>query len=52
MRASEGDYNVYSLVDPRLQNEFDPNEMALMVACAAACTRHSSVHRPKMSQVM
>ncbi|KAL1356664.1 hypothetical protein HN51_008651 [Arachis hypogaea] len=46
----EDDYD--SLVDPRLQNEYDPNEMARMVACAAACTRHSAKRRPRMSQVV
>lgn len=51
MRALEED-NVDSLIDPRLQNEFDPNEMTRMVACAAACTRHSAKRRPKMSQVV
>ncbi|MED6110043.1 Proline-rich receptor-like protein kinase perk1, variant 2 [Stylosanthes scabra] len=45
----EDDYD--SLVDPRLQNEYDPNEMARMVASAAACTRHSAKRRPRMSQV-
>jgi hypothetical protein len=50
MRALEED-NVDSLIDPRLQNDFDPNEMTRMVACAAACTRHSAKRRPKMSQV-
>ncbi|CAL0323990.1 unnamed protein product [Lupinus luteus] len=41
-----------SLTDPRLQNEFDPNELARMVACAAACIRHSAKRRPRMSQVL
>ncbi|KAE9588190.1 putative protein kinase RLK-Pelle-PERK-1 family [Lupinus albus] len=41
-----------SLTDPRLQNEFDPNELARMVACAAACIRHSARRRPRMSQVL
>jgi hypothetical protein len=50
MRALEED-NLDSLIDPRLQNEFDPNEMTRMVACAAACTRHSAKRRPRMSQV-
>lgn len=51
MRALEED-NLDSLIDPRLQNDFDPNEMTRMVACAAACTRHSAKRRPKMSQVV
>lgn len=44
--------NFISLVDPRLQNSFNPNEVARMVACAAACVRHSARRRPRMSQVV
>lgn len=40
------------LVDPRLQNNYNHNEMAHMVACAAACVRHSARRRPRMSQVL
>lgn len=47
--AQDGDYS--QLVDPRLENKFDPHEMARMVACAAASIRHSARRRPKMSQV-
>ncbi|KAI4350854.1 hypothetical protein L6164_005261 [Bauhinia variegata] len=50
-RALE-DENFESLVDPRLQNEYDHNEMARMIACAAACIRHSARRRPRMSQVV
>ncbi|KAI4347122.1 hypothetical protein L6164_007965 [Bauhinia variegata] len=50
-RALE-DENFDSLVDPRLQNEYELNEMARMVACAAACIRHSARRRPRMSQVV
>ncbi|OIW08907.1 hypothetical protein TanjilG_05883 [Lupinus angustifolius] len=46
----ENDFD--SLVDPRLQNEFDRHEMARMVACAAACVCHSAKRRPRMSQVV
>lgn len=49
-RALEED-DFDSIIDPRLQNDYDPNEMARMVACAAACTRHSAKRRPRMSQV-
>lgn len=49
-RALE-DENFDSLVDPRLLNEYDPNEMARMVACTAASIRHSAKRRPRMSQV-
>ncbi|XP_020394539.1 proline-rich receptor-like protein kinase PERK1 isoform X1 [Zea mays] len=51
MRALEdGEYD--ALVDPRLGKDFNPNEMARMIACAAACVRHSARRRPRMSQVV
>lgn len=51
MRALEdGDYD--ELVDPRLGKDFSPNEIARMIACAAACVRHSARRRPRMSQVI
>ncbi|KAK9923354.1 hypothetical protein M0R45_031778 [Rubus argutus] len=40
------------LVDVRLQNEYNSSEMACMIACAAACVRHSARRRPRMSQVV
>ncbi|KAK2985312.1 hypothetical protein RJ640_024308 [Escallonia rubra] len=46
----EGNFD--TLVDQRLQNDYDQNEMARMVACAAACVQHSSRRRPRMSQVV
>ncbi|XP_038877288.1 proline-rich receptor-like protein kinase PERK4 [Benincasa hispida] len=46
----EGIYE--ELVDIRLENEFNTQEMARMVACAAASIRHSARKRPKMSQVV
>lgn len=45
----EGNYD--ELVDPRLENNYAPHEMARMVACAATSIRHSAKRRPKMSQV-
>lgn len=39
------------LVDPRLEDNYDKQEMMRMVACAAASVRHSARRRPKMSQV-
>ncbi|KAL7239987.1 hypothetical protein ACSBR2_005783 [Camellia fascicularis] len=45
------DGNFDTLVDPQLQRDYKPNEMARMVACAAACVRHSAQCRPRMSQV-
>lgn len=50
-RALE-DGNFDTLADPKLQNGYDNNEMARMVACAAACVRHSARRRPRMSQVV
>ncbi|XP_058080876.1 proline-rich receptor-like protein kinase PERK4 [Magnolia sinica] len=46
----EGNFD--ELVDPHLQNNFDPNEMVRMVASAAASVRHSARRRPKMSQIV
>ncbi|KAI3443785.1 hypothetical protein Pfo_000450 [Paulownia fortunei] len=50
-RALE-DGNFDALVDERIQHDHNHNEMARMVACAAACIRHSSRRRPRMSQVV
>ncbi|ERM98577.1 hypothetical protein AMTR_s00109p00039350 [Amborella trichopoda] len=50
LRALE-EGNFDSLVDPRLHN-FPINEMRRMVACAAACVRHSARRRPRMSQIV
>ncbi|XP_058185271.1 proline-rich receptor-like protein kinase PERK1 [Rhododendron vialii] len=50
-RALE-DGNYDSLVDARLQRQYNNNEMARMVACAAACVRHSARRRPRLSQVV
>ncbi|KAL5576433.1 hypothetical protein UlMin_018132 [Ulmus minor] len=44
--------NFDALVDPRLQNDYDFNEMNRMLACAAVCVRHSARLRPKMSQMV
>ncbi|XP_075502081.1 proline-rich receptor-like protein kinase PERK1 isoform X1 [Primulina tabacum] len=46
------DGNFDALVDPRLQIDYHQNEMARIVACAAACVRHSARRRPRMSQVV
>ncbi|XP_057482202.1 proline-rich receptor-like protein kinase PERK7 [Actinidia eriantha] len=50
-RAIE-DGNYEELVDPRLENNFLPHELARMIACAAASIRHSARRRPKMSQIV
>ncbi|KAG8388340.1 hypothetical protein BUALT_Bualt02G0115500 [Buddleja alternifolia] len=44
-----GDFD--TLVDPRLQTEYDSVEMTRMVACASLCVRHFARRRPRMSQV-
>nr|DAD26919.1 TPA_asm: hypothetical protein HUJ06_028387 [Nelumbo nucifera] len=46
------DGNYDPLVDPRLQKSYDYDEMARMIACAAACVRHSAKRRPRMSQMV
>lgn len=40
------------LVDRRLEDNYDPQEMLRMVYSAAACIRQSARRRPKMSQVI
>ncbi|XP_020256256.1 proline-rich receptor-like protein kinase PERK4 isoform X2 [Asparagus officinalis] len=47
---SDGNYD--ELVDPNLEGNYEPMEMARMVACAAAAVRHSAKKRPKMSQIV
>ena len=49
LRALE-DGNYEELVDPRLEKNYKPQEMVRLIACAAACIRHSARRRPKMSQ--
>ncbi|KAJ6852822.1 putative prolin-rich extensin-like receptor protein kinase family protein [Iris pallida] len=50
-RALE-DGNYDTLVDRNLGRNYNPNEMARMVACAASCVRHSARRRPRMSQIV
>ncbi|KAG8362875.1 hypothetical protein BUALT_BualtUnG0028300 [Buddleja alternifolia] len=45
-----GDFD--TLVDPRLQTEYDSVEMTRMVACASLCVRHFARRRPRMSQII
>ncbi|XP_028778050.1 proline-rich receptor-like protein kinase PERK8 [Neltuma alba] len=40
------------LVDPRLEKNYNKNEMFRMIEAAAACVRHSAAKRPRMSQVV
>ncbi|KAK4491388.1 hypothetical protein RD792_002131 [Penstemon davidsonii] len=51
VRVTEGG-SYEELVDPKLGNNYDPQEMLRMVASAAACIRHSARRRPKMSQIV
>ncbi|KAJ8422732.1 hypothetical protein Cgig2_015540 [Carnegiea gigantea] len=44
--------NFDQLADPRLQGNYNRGEMFRMIEAAAACVRHSSSKRPKMSQVV
>ncbi|KAL9255531.1 Proline-rich receptor-like protein [Drosera capensis] len=46
------DGNFKELADPRLEQNYSSEEMAHMVACAAASIRHSARRRPKMSQIV
>ncbi|CAK9152423.1 unnamed protein product [Ilex paraguariensis] len=46
------DGNFDELVDPRLEGNFNHNEMARMVACASASICHSARRRSKMSQIV
>ncbi|KAI7735059.1 hypothetical protein M8C21_019316, partial [Ambrosia artemisiifolia] len=50
-RALE-DGNFDTIVDSRLQQNYNHSEMARMVSCAVVCVRHSARRRPKMSQVV
>lgn len=43
--------NFEGLADIKLNNEYDREEMARMVACAAACVRYTARRRPRMDQV-
>lgn len=45
------DGNYDELVDKRLEGNYNSDEMARMVSCAAASVRHSARRRPRMSQV-
>ncbi|KAL9245022.1 hypothetical protein vseg_018721 [Gypsophila vaccaria] len=40
------------LVDPRLQGEYEPQQMLRLIACAGSSVRHSARRRPKMSQIV
>ncbi|KAK1372486.1 Proline-rich receptor-like protein kinase PERK1 [Heracleum sosnowskyi] len=42
----------HGLADPRLQEDYNSEEMASMVACAAACIRNPDWRRPRMSEII
>ncbi|KAK9030469.1 hypothetical protein V6N11_031896 [Hibiscus sabdariffa] len=46
------DGDLSQLVDPLLENNYNPEEMKRMAACAAASIRHSARKRPRMSQIV
>ncbi|TKY74587.1 Proline-rich receptor protein kinase PERK5 [Spatholobus suberectus] len=46
----DGDFD--NLVDPRLQKNYEADEMVRMITCAAASVRHSARLRPRMSQIV
>ncbi|KAL3720997.1 hypothetical protein ACJRO7_005762 [Eucalyptus globulus] len=50
-QALEGD-KFDAIVDPKLNKDYDTEELTRMIACAAACVRHSAQHRPPMTQVV
>ncbi|KAJ0980402.1 hypothetical protein J5N97_008657 [Dioscorea zingiberensis] len=52
MSRAMADGNYDELVDPRLEGNYNPVELARMVGCAAASVRHSAKRRPKMSQIL
>ncbi|XP_055822158.1 proline-rich receptor-like protein kinase PERK1 [Solanum dulcamara] len=52
LRRALEDGKFDGLVDPCLGQNYNSEEMSNMVACAAACVRHSSWRRPRMSQVV
>ncbi|XP_048140673.1 proline-rich receptor-like protein kinase PERK1 isoform X2 [Rhodamnia argentea] len=41
-----------AIVDLKLHKDYDSEEVTRMIACAAACVRHSARHRPRMTQVV
>ncbi|KAK4764309.1 hypothetical protein SAY87_013747 [Trapa incisa] len=46
------DGKYHALVDPRLQDDYNHDEMRRAVACAAACIRYEARRRPRMSQIV
>lgn len=43
--------NITELVDPKLENKYDSDQMRRLVLTASYCVRQSSIWRPSMSEV-
>ncbi|KAJ3701050.1 hypothetical protein LUZ61_004755 [Rhynchospora tenuis] len=52
MAQATVDGNFEILVDPRLENNYDHEEMKRMIACAGACMHFFAAKRPNMSEVV
>lgn len=48
--ATDGKYD--SLVDPRLENKYNSEELKRIIACAGACINFFPDKRPHMSEVL
>ncbi|CAA6661012.1 unnamed protein product [Spirodela intermedia] len=46
------DGNFDAIVDPKLENKYNPGELTHMATCAAAAVRHSARRRPRMTQIV
>lgn len=46
------DENFSGIVDPRLRNQYNHDEMKMMIACSAACIRDYPQERPPISRVL
>ncbi|KAJ3695088.1 hypothetical protein LUZ60_000465 [Juncus effusus] len=49
-RLSRGD--IESVIDPRMQGQYDINSVWKVTTLAAKCTEHSSVNRPTMNSIV
>ncbi|KAJ6385887.1 hypothetical protein OIU77_028953 [Salix suchowensis] len=46
------DGNYDELIDPALEGNYNPHEVACMISCAGASVSYSAKRRPKMSQIV
>lgn len=51
MAQASIDRKFESLIDPRLETNYDHEEMKRMIACAGACMHFFAEKRPHMSEV-